>query len=71
MALISINLGLMNLIPIPVLDGFHILSAGFEGVRRKPIPVRARTIANYIGIALLLALMISAITNDIFRYFVN
>ena len=38
MAIISINLGVMNLLPIPILDGFHILAALWEGIRRRPIP---------------------------------
>lgn len=67
MALISINLGVMNLLPIPVLDGFHLLSAAWEGVRRRPIPVRVREVANMIGLAMLLLLMLLAFTNDFTR----
>jgi regulator of sigma E protease len=71
MALISINLGIMNLLPIPVLDGFHILSAGIEGVRGRPMSVRARTIANYIGLAMLLTLMVFVFKNDVVRFILN
>jgi regulator of sigma E protease len=67
MALISINLGVMNLLPIPVLDGFHLLSAAWEGVRRRPIPVRVREVANMVGLALLIMLMLLAVKNDIMR----
>lgn len=67
MALISVNLGVMNLLPIPVLDGFHILSAFWETVRRRPLSVRARVVANYIGIFVLLSLMFLAIKNDVVR----
>ncbi|XXF75923.1 RIP metalloprotease RseP [Myxococcaceae bacterium GXIMD 01537] len=67
MAVISINLGVMNLLPIPVLDGFHLLSAGWEAVRRRPIPVRVREVANMIGLAMLILLMLLAVTNDITR----
>ncbi len=67
MALISINLGVMNLLPIPVLDGFHLLSAAWEGIRRRPIPVRVREVANMVGLALLVLLMLLAVTNDITR----
>lgn len=67
MALISINLGLMNLLPIPVLDGFHLLSALWEAVRRRPIPARAREIANMIGLAMLLVLMVLVFKNDLTR----
>jgi regulator of sigma E protease len=67
MALISINLGVVNLLPIPVLDGFHLLSAAWEGIRRRPIPVRVREVANMVGLALLIMLMLLAVSNDIMR----
>ena len=64
---ISINLGLMNLLPIPILDGFHLFAAVWEGVRRRPIPMRAREIANMVGLAMLLLLMAMVFKNDIMR----
>ncbi|MBF5044958.1 RIP metalloprotease RseP [Aggregicoccus sp. 17bor-14] len=64
MAVISINLGVMNLLPIPILDGFHILAAVWEGVRRRPIPARAREVANMVGLAMLIMLMVLAFAND-------
>jgi regulator of sigma E protease len=67
MALISINLGVMNLLPIPILDGFHLLSAFWEGIRRRPIPVRVREMANVVGLILLVALMGLALFNDVTR----
>jgi len=67
MAIISINLGVMNLLPIPILDGFHLVAAGWESVRRRPIPVRVREVANVIGLAMLVALMLVAFFNDITR----
>jgi regulator of sigma E protease len=67
MAIISINLGVMNLLPIPILDGFHLLSALWEGIRRRPIPVRVREVANMVGLALLILLMLLAVTNDVTR----
>jgi regulator of sigma E protease len=67
MAVISINLGVMNLLPIPVLDGFHLLAAFWEGIRRRPIPVRVREVANVIGLILLAALMGMAFFNDFTR----
>jgi regulator of sigma E protease len=67
MAVISINLGVMNLLPIPILDGFHLLSALWEGIRRRPIPVRVREVANMVGLALLILLMGMAFFNDITR----
>lgn len=71
MALISINLGLLNLLPVPVLDGGHILQAGVEVVRRKPLSLRTRELANMVGLALLFALMIFAMRNDVVRYFLS
>lgn len=65
MAKVSISLGLVNLVPIPILDGFHLLAVAWESIRRRPIPVRAREIANMVGLALLLLLMVFAMTNDI------
>ncbi len=67
MAVISINLGLMNLLPIPILDGFHLFAAVWEWVRRRPIPARAREIANMVGLAMLLLLMAMVFKNDIMR----
>jgi regulator of sigma E protease len=67
MAVISVNLGLMNLLPIPILDGFHLFAAAWEGVRRRPIPMRAREIANMVGLAMLLLLMVMVFKNDIMR----
>lgn len=67
MALISVNLGLMNLLPIPVLDGGHLAACLVEGVRRRPLSLRAREIANLVGIALLVILMIVVFRNDIAR----
>jgi regulator of sigma E protease len=67
MALISVNLGLINLVPIPALDGFQLLSAGWEAVRRRPIPMRAREIANALGILALIVLMVLVWVNDLTR----
>ncbi|HWV38605.1 MAG TPA: RIP metalloprotease RseP, partial [Vulgatibacter sp.] len=71
MAMVSINLGLVNLFPVPVLDGGHIVQAGVEVVRRRPLSMRAREITNAVGLAMLLTLMVFAIKNDIFRYFLS
>jgi regulator of sigma E protease len=68
-ALISINLGLLNLLPIPVLDGGHILFFAIEGVLRRPLDERLRAVATKIGLAFLIALMSLAIFNDLWRSF--
>ena len=67
MAAISVVLGIMNLLPVPVLDGFHVLSAIIEAIRRRPLSLRFREVANVVGIALLLTLMLYAFRNDAMR----
>jgi regulator of sigma E protease len=64
---ISINLGILNLLPIPVLDGGHILFLGIEALRRKPLSEKVIMISQRIGLALLLMLMAFAFYNDIVR----
>jgi regulator of sigma E protease len=68
LALISINLGILNLLPIPILDGGHILFFTFEAVKRRQVSLRVREIATYIGLVLLISLMVFAFKNDIVRY---
>lgn len=68
-AWISINLGILNVLPIPVLDGGHMLFFGIEAVRGKPVSIRVREIAQQAGILLLLMLMIFVIYNDVSRIF--
>jgi regulator of sigma E protease len=65
MALISINLGLFNLLPIPVLDGGHLLFLTIEGVLRRPLPLRVREVAYVLGMFILLSLMVLAFKNDL------
>ncbi len=68
-ALISVNLGLLNLMPIPVLDGGHILFFGIEAVTRRPVNRRVQEVTTKIGLALLITLMALAVYNDIVRIF--
>ncbi len=65
MTLISINLGFINLLPIPLLDGGHLLFYAIEGVRRKPLRPEAQEWAFRTGLAALLALMIFVTLNDL------
>lgn len=69
MALISVNLAIINLFPIPVLDGGHILFMVFEVINRGPLSRRKMEIAQQIGLSLLLLLMCAAIFNDVSRFF--
>ncbi len=71
MALLSVNLGVLNLLPVPILDGGHLFFYLVEMVLRKPISFKAREVAQQVGLVLLLGLMILAFYNDIVRYFVN
>ncbi|WP_320009083.1 RIP metalloprotease RseP [Maridesulfovibrio sp.] len=66
-AFISINLGLLNLLPIPVLDGGHLLFFSLETILRKPLNERLQAAATRMGLLLLLCLMAFAIFNDIVR----
>ena len=66
-AILSINLGVLNLLPIPVLDGGHLLFFGIEAILRKPLEERQREIAQQVGLVLLFMIMIFALWNDIVR----
>ena len=65
MAMISINLGFINLLPIPMLDGGHLLFYAVEGVRRRPLPERAHEWAFRSGLAMLLGFMVFVTMNDL------
>lgn len=66
-ALLSVNLGLLNLLPIPILDGGHILFFLIEAVKGKPLSEKSRERAQQVGLVMLLSLMIFAFYNDIMR----
>ncbi len=66
-AAISVSIGLLNLFPIPLLDGGHLLFYGFEAVRGRPLSDRAQEVGFRIGFAIVLMLMIFATYNDIWR----
>lgn len=67
LAFLSIQLGILNLLPIPILDGGHLFFNLTELVLRRPLSLRAREIAQQIGLALLIMLMLLAFYNDITR----
>jgi regulator of sigma E protease len=66
-ALISVNLGLLNLLPIPVLDGGHLLFYALETIIGRPLDPKWQVMAMRIGVSLLIALMALAVYNDIYR----
>jgi regulator of sigma E protease len=69
LALISISLGVLNLLPVPILDGGHLMFYLVEIAKGSPVSDRALDIGQRIGLALLLTLMAFAIYNDISRLF--
>jgi len=71
LAFLSIQLGILNLFPIPILDGGHLFFNLFEIVLRRPLSLRVREIAQQVGLVLLILLMLLAFYNDIVRIFVG
>jgi len=67
MALLSVNLAVLNVLPIPILDGGHLVFLLVERIKGTPVSIRARTIAQQIGLVLLLTLIIFVTYNDIIR----
>ncbi|MFQ5532993.1 MAG: site-2 protease family protein, partial [Candidatus Methylomirabilales bacterium] len=68
-AVISVNLAILNLLPVPVLDGGHLLFFAIEGLMGRPLSVRKRELAQQVGFALLLLLMVFVVYNDLARIF--
>ncbi len=66
-ALISINLAILNILPIPVLDGGHLLFFAIEALRGRPVSIRVREVAQQAGMFLLMLLMVLVFYNDIVR----
>ena len=67
MAVISVNVGLINLLPIPVLDGGHLLFFLLEAMRRRPLPMRIREVASLVGVVMLGLIILVAFKNDVER----
>ncbi|MFQ5830322.1 MAG: RIP metalloprotease RseP [Candidatus Methylomirabilia bacterium] len=68
-AVISVNLAILNLLPVPMLDGGHLLFFAFEAVMGRPLSLRKRELAQQVGLVLLLLLMVFAVYNDLARIF--
>ncbi len=68
-AFISINLAIINLLPIPVLDGGHLLFFTIEAIKRRPVNIKVREVAQQVGLFILIMLMILVFYNDITRFF--
>ncbi len=69
LAFLSIQLGILNLLPVPILDGGHLFFNLYEFVFRRPLSSRAREVAQQVGLLLIIALMVLAFYNDIVRIF--
>ncbi|MEO5363772.1 MAG: RIP metalloprotease RseP [Magnetococcus sp. DMHC-8] len=69
MALISVNLAILNLFPVPVLDGGHLLFFSLEALRGRPVDETVQSLANRVGVFLLILLMVWALKNDLTRFF--
>ena len=67
-AYLSVILGIMNLLPVPVLDGGHIVFGAMELVSRRRLPMKAREIINIIGLAIIIGIMLLALFADASRY---
>ncbi len=67
MAIININLGVLNLLPIPILDGGHLVFLTIEAIRRKPLNEKIIAVSQKIGLALILTLMAFVLYNDVVR----
>ncbi len=70
-ALISVNLGLLNLLPIPALDGSKLVFLGIELVRKKPLDPQKENLVHLVGFALLISLMVFVMYRDIVRFLVR
>ena len=69
LALLSISLGVINLLPIPILDGGQVVSHTLEIVRKKPLPPMAEAVGARLGIAAVVGIMVLAFYNDFIRWF--
>ena len=67
LGILSLQLALLNILPIPVLDGGHLLFLAIERIKGSPVSQRTLSIAQYIGFGLIITLVIYATRNDIMR----
>jgi len=71
MAMISVNLGVLNLLPVPILDGGHLFFLIIEAIKGSPVSVKMTELAQQVGLVLLLSLMAFVFYNDITRLFIK
>jgi regulator of sigma E protease len=68
MALLSVNLAVLNVLPIPVLDGGHLVFLVVEKIKGSPMSMKARLVAQQVGMVALLALIVVVTYNDVLRW---
>lgn len=68
MAFLSLNLGFMNLLPIPVLDGGHLMILSAELIARRQLPIKIKLVIQQVGMAMILALIVVILYNDVMRF---
>jgi len=68
---LSVNLAILNLLPIPVLDGGHLLFLGMEAIRGRPPSLRLREISQQVGLVVILFIMVLVTFNDLSRHVVD
>ena len=68
MSMLSLNLGILNLLPIPVLDGGHIFIMAMEGVSRRDFSVQMKERMQLVGLVLILTLFVTVTYNDLTRF---
>ena len=69
LALLSVSLGILNLLPIPLLDGGHVVYCLAEIVSRRPVSVRVQALGGQLGVVLIGGLMVLVFVNDFLRFF--
>lgn len=69
MVMITVNLGVFNLLPLPALDGGRLIFLVWEGITRKPVPAKAEGIVHFVGILLLLLLVLVVTVSDVTKFF--
>ena len=67
MSMLSLNLGILNLLPVPILDGGHIMIMALEGVSRHDFSIQAKERMLLVGFVMLMMLMITVVYNDLTR----
>jgi regulator of sigma E protease len=69
MGVFSINLAVLNLLPIPILDGGHLMFMSIEGIRGRPLSIEQRIRLSHVGLIIVVGIMVWALTNDVLRVF--